>query len=263
MSPTASTLVGSLRLPELGLSAPDWCFYKDQGDAAAYYAALKHLGVAAVEMVDPSRFSATRAAGLPILNQSGPGMTRGLNRVANHAELLPAIRSLITTASAAGIPHVIVFSGNRAGQDDAEGKANVITALKALAPDAERVGVTLTFEMLCAQNHPDYQADHSAYGFDVARAVASPAVKVLYDIYHMSRMGEDVADDIVRHRELIAHLHTAESPERGVPRRHGEIDYASIIEAVVGAGYEGYWGLEFVPQGDVMAELQDAIATFR
>jgi hydroxypyruvate isomerase len=244
------------------LSAPDWCFYKDAADPASYYRRLKSMGIAGVEMVEPSRWQHARAAGLAILNQSGPGMTRGLNRVAHHAELLPEIRALIAKAAAAAIPHVIVFSGNREGQDDKKGVRNVSTALKTLAPDAERAGVTLVFEMLCAQNHPDYQADHSSYGFDVVNAVGSPAVKVLYDIYHMSRMGEDVIRDVVTHRELIAHLHTAESPQRSIPRREGEIRYGSIVEAITGAGYAGYWGLEFVPQGDVMAELEQAIATF-
>jgi len=250
-------------MPQLLLSAPDWCFYKDQPDPAAYYRKLKSLGIAGVEMVDPSRWEHACAAGLSILNQSGPGMTRGLNRTAHHAELLPEIRALIAKAAAAKIPHVIVFSGNREGQDDHEGERNVITALKALAPEAERAGVTLIFEMLCAQNHPDYQADHSSYGFDVVNAVGSPAVKVLYDIYHMSRMGEDVVRDVATHRDIIAHLHTAESPKRSVPHRDGEIKYGSIVDAITRTGYDGYWGLEFVPQGDVMAEIQQAVATFR
>ena len=176
---------------------------------------------------------------------------------------MPEIRALITNAADAQIPHVIVFSGNRDGQDDREGEHNVIAALKALASDAERAGVTLVFEMLCAQNHPDYQADHSSYGFDVVNAVGSPAVKVLYDIYHMSRMGEDVIADIVSHHELIAHLHTAESPGRSVPDRNGEIGYGAIVDAVTTTGYAGYWGLEFVPQGDVMSEIQQAVAVFR
>ena len=249
-------------MPHVRLSAPDWCFYKDVPDPAAYYRRLKSLGIAAVEMVEPSRWEYARQAGLPILNQSGPGMTRGLNRVAHHAQLLLEIRALIVEAAAAAIAHVIVFSGNREGQDDEEGKRNVVAGLKKLAPDAERAGVTLVFEMLCAQDHPDYQADHSGYGFDVVNAVGSPSVKVLYDLYHMSRMGEDVVQDVVSHRELIAHLHAAESPQRSIPRRDGEIGYGRIVEAISAAGYDGYWGLEFVAQGDVVAELKQAVATF-
>lgn len=244
------------------LSAPDWCFWRDGSDPAAYYRALRDLGFTAVEMVHPDRWQAARDAGLELLNLSGPGKTVGLNRLGLHAELLPEIRRQIATCRAAGIPHLIVFSGNRDGQDDAVGRANVVSALKAVAADAERAGVTLIFEMFNDQDHPDYQADHSAYGFAVARAVASPAVKVLYDIYHMSRMGEDVIADITRNLDLIAHLHTAEMPKRSIPQKAGAIPYGKIVPAVMKAGYQGFWGTEFVVQGDVMAELREAVKAF-
>jgi hydroxypyruvate isomerase len=113
------------------------------------------------------------------------------------------------------------------------------------------------------QDHPDYQADHSAYGFDVVKAVGSSHVKVLYDIYHMSRMNENVVADITTHLDLIAHLHTAEKPRRSIPQRNGAISYGTIVPAVMAAGYQGYWGLEFVVQGDVMTELRTAVATFQ
>ncbi len=244
------------------LSAPDWCFFRESLEPTAYYRAIRDHGFSAVEMVDPARWDIARQAGLKILNMSGPGKTVGLNRLGLHQELLPAIRKQIATASAVGIPHVIVFSGNRDEQDDDVGRTNVITALQQLAGEAEKAGVTLIFEMFNDQDHPDYQADNSAYGFDVVKAVSSPAVKVLYDIYHMSRMGEDVITDITNNLELIAHLHTAEKPRRSIPLPHGEIAYEKIIPAVMSAGYAGYWGLEFVVQGDVMAELQEAVATF-
>jgi hydroxypyruvate isomerase len=244
------------------LSAPDWCFFRDGVDPATYYRALCDLGFTGVEMVDPSRWPAARAAGLAILNMSGPGKTVGLNRLGLHAELLPAIRQEIAVAREAMIPHVILFSGNRDGQDDAVGRANVVSALKALAGDAERAGVTLIFEMFNDQDHPDYQADNSAYGFSVVKSVGSPAVKVLYDIYHMSRMGEDVIADITQNLDLIAHLHTAEMPRRSVPQRNGAIPYEKIVAAVTKAGYQGYWGTEFVVQGDVMTELREAVKTF-
>lgn len=152
---------------------------------------------------------------------------------------MPQLRSLIAEANAARVPNIIVFSGQSAGQAEDEGQRNVVTALKQLAADAEQMGVTLIFEMFCAQNHPDYQAVRSSYGFGVVKAVGSPAVKVLYDIYHMSRMGEDVIGDITHNRELIAHLHAAESPERSVPFRAGNINYGQIVKAATAAGYAG------------------------
>ena len=250
-------------MPAINLSAPDWCFFRDHLDADAYYRRLAEQGVTGVEMVDPRRWDAARRAGLAITNLPAPGMTRGLNRRELHAEILPEIREAIALAQANAIPAVIVFSGNREGLDDATGVANCVAGLRQLAPVAEAAGVTLLFEMLCAMNHPDYQADRSAFGFSVVRAVASPAVKALYDIYHMFRMGDDVLGDIVHHLDLIGHLHVAESPRRSIPVPGGEIPYATLVPAVLQAGYTGYWGLEFIPQGDPLAEIADASARFR
>jgi hydroxypyruvate isomerase len=79
----------------------------------------------------------------------------------------------------------------------------------------------------------------------------------------MSRMGEDVIADITANRELIAHLHTAESPARSAPLAAGEIRYAPIVAAAGKAGFAGWWGLEFIPAGEALAELRAAAAMFR
>lgn len=247
----------------LQLSEADWCYYRDGADAAAFYRAAEAIGITGAEMVDPSRWAAARAAGLTLLNISGPGMTYGLNRTAHHVELLPALHATIDTAQQNGIRAVIIFSGNRDGLPDEMGIANCIDGITELAPHAEQAGVQLHFEMLCAHNHPDYQADHSAFGFRVVREVASPAVKVLYDIYHMVQMGEDVCADILDNLDIIGHLHVAEVPERTLPLPGGQTDYPSLVGKVMEAGYRGYWGFEFLPGGEAIDELCQAAALFQ
>lgn len=247
----------------LSLSAPDWCFFRGQLPAVEYYRALRDMGVTGVEMLDPARWQAARDAGLVLVNMSGPGMTVGLNRTAQHAELLPALRLAIDTAAKEQIPAVIVFSGNRDGLSTEEGITNCVTGLAQVAPYAEQAGVQLHFEMLCAHDHPDYQADSSAFGFQVVRGVNSPAVKALYDIYHMAYMGENVVDDICANLDIIAHIHVAETPRRSMPVASGQIDYAAIIPRVMDAGYQGYWGLEFIPGENVMEEVQQVVNLFQ
>ena len=249
-------------MANLKQSAPDWCFFKGNIPAEHYYGRLKEIGYAGVEMVEPERWAAAKAAGLEIVNMSGPGMQDGLNRVENHEKLLAEIREAIATAAQNGIGHVIIFSGNRNGQDDEEGKANCVTAIKQLVPDAEKAGVTLVFEMLNMHDHPDYQADRSAFGFDIIKAVGSPSVKVLYDIYHMYRMGDDVVKDITENLDIIAHIHVAGSPKRDFPGADQQIDYPAIIKAIKAAGDQGYWGQEWLPGEDVLDELAKAYEVF-
>ena len=212
-------------------------------------------------MVDEKRWAAARAAGLSIVNLGGPGMEDGLSKAENHGTLIPSIADRIDAAKANGIGQVIIFSGNRKGQDDAAGLANCIAACKKLAPKAEKAKVTLVFEMLNSFEHVDYQGDHSAYGFDLVKAVSSPRVKVLYDIYHMHRMGENVLADILGNLEYIAHLHIAGDGRR-FPGEKGAIDYRSIVKQVTAAGYKGFWGQEFLAPPDPYPELESAARLF-
>jgi hydroxypyruvate isomerase len=247
----------------LNLSAPDWCFYKSPYKPDDYYRTLAKIGYTGAEMVDPARWPSARAAGLSIINMSAPGMTVGINKRENHPSLIPEIVTTIGKAGNNGIPQVIVFSGNRNGQDRAAGLANCIDALKHLVPHAQKHRVTLAFEMLNSFDHPDYMADDSEFGFEIVRAVASPHVKVLYDIYHMHRMGEDIMRDLADNLPYISHLHIAGSPRRDFPGADQRIDYEAIVKLMTARGYQGSWGMEFIPAGDPLSELKEAARLFQ
>jgi hydroxypyruvate isomerase len=106
-------------------------------------------------------------------------------------------------------------------------------------------------------------ADYGAFAFDVVKAVSSLHVKVLYDIYHMFRMGEDVVNAVINHLEYIAHLHVAGSPKRNFPGLDQEIDYRRVVHSIHTAGYRGYWGQEFLPTGDSLTEAEQAFRLFQ
>jgi hydroxypyruvate isomerase len=236
-------------------SAADWCFFKNS-DPATYYRELKRIGFYGVEMVDPSRFAHVREAGLELVNMSGPGMQQGLNSEDEHADILPKIRTAIASAAENRIPSVIVFSGNRRQIPDKQGIKACIKGLSELAPVARDAGVGLLFEVLNGFDHKDYQADFSDYAFEVISAVNSPSVRVLYDLYHMHRMGEDVAQKVISNLPLIGHLHVAGSPRRDYPGADQAIDYASVVRRIHAAGYRKLWGHEFLPaEGRSLEEL--------
>ena len=60
----------------------------------------------------------------------------GFNRPDNHDKLVADAERMIPLVAAAGIPNIVVFSGNRAGMSDGEGIANCITGLKRVTPTA-------------------------------------------------------------------------------------------------------------------------------
>jgi hydroxypyruvate isomerase len=190
-------------------------------------------------------------------------MQVGLNTLKNHEALIPQIISAIDKAAANHIPHLIIFSGNRNGINDREGFDNCVKGVKKLAPHAEKKGIMLAFEMLNDIDHKDYQASKSAFGFDLVRAVQSDHVRVLYDVYHMHRMGEDVAKTLVENFRWVAHIHVGGSPKRDFPGPGQAIDYPALVQKATTAGYQGFWGQEFIPAGDAMDELEKAVQIFR
>lgn len=244
------------------LSAADWCFFKPGMDPAGYYGKLAEMGYSGVEMVAPERFAAAQAAGLAIVNLMSARLEKGLNHRENHEWLIPMCLEIIALAGENKIPHVIIYSGMREGQADADGLQICREAIERLLPAARRHNVTLVFEMLNDTDHPDYQADHGAYGFDLWKTVGSPQVKLLYDIYHMAMMGDDCGKDVTANLDAIAHIHIAEKRGRGLPLAGGKIKYADLVPSIVRAGYQGYWGMEFEPKGDAFAELKAAAWLF-
>jgi hydroxypyruvate isomerase len=183
-----------------------------------------------------------------------------LNREENHAAIEAAFRKNIPLAAKMGVPNVIAFSGNRNGMSDEEGVRNTVTGLKRLKKVAEDHGVTINLELLNrGKDHHDYVADHTAWGVSVVKEVDSPNVKLLYDIYHMQIMEGDLIQTISDNIRWLGHFHTG-----GVPGRHElndqqEIHWAGVMKAIAGLDFKGYVAHEFVPAGDPLASLRQAV----
>ena len=122
---------------------------------------------------------------------------------------------------------------------------NAVENLQALIGSAELAGVTLLLEPLnTALDHRGCFLDSSAVGFEILSEVGSPYVKLLYDIYHMSMMGEDVLAQIENNLNLVGYLHVADAPGRHQPGT-GTIDYRAVNSLLRRANYDGYVGMEF------------------
>ena len=121
--------------------------------------------------------------------------------------------------------------------------------LRALARRAKAANVTLFLEPLnTTLDHRGCFLNDSVLGVEIVRRVDSPQVRLLYDIYHMSMMGEDVLKEIDRSLEWIGYLHVADLPGRHQPGT-GKIDYQAVNALLRRAKYKGFIGMEFSPLG--------------
>jgi hydroxypyruvate isomerase len=155
---------------------------------------------------------------------------------------------------------MIVFSGNREGISDADGIKNCVAGLKRVTPLAEKLGVTLCLELLNSRvDHHDYQCDRTDWGVEVCKAVGSPRLKLLFDIYHVQIMEGDIIRRIRDNIDFIGHFHTGGVPGRREIDETQELNYRAIAKAIADSGYTGFVAQEFMPSRDPLTSLAQAI----
>ncbi|HEX4321754.1 MAG TPA: TIM barrel protein [Acidobacteriaceae bacterium] len=255
---TAGTPVA--RKGNIKQSVSRWCYQKIALDDLCVASA--QMGLKAIDLLQPDEWEVPRRHGLICsMGYADAGsIPVGLNRIENHDKIEAGLRKNVPLAAKAGVPNVITFSGNRAGQLDWEGARNTILGLKRVKSLMEDNGVVLNLELLNSKHdHHDYMADHTDWGVAVMGEVNSKNIKLLYDIYHMQIMEGDMIATIQANHEWLGHFHTG-----GVPGRHElddtqEINWIGVMRGIAATGYTGYVAHEFVPTKDPLTSLRQAV----
>ena len=224
--------------------------------------AVADMGLTAIDLLEEPDWAVARQHGLICsMGYAGGGsIPDALNVKANHDAIVRNFEQIIPRAAAQKVPNVITFFGNRRGMSDAEATANCVEGLNRVKKIGEDHGVTICVELLNSKvNHKDYQGDRTPFAVEIIKAVGSPRVKLLYDIYHMQIMEGDLIRTIRDNRESIAHFHTG-----GVPGRHElddtqEVNWRAVCTAIVDTGFQGYLAHEFTPTRDPLTSLREAV----
>ncbi len=225
----------------------------------------RDMGLEAIDLLYPDEWAVAHSHGLAVsmgfASRRPRFIQEGFNDLAMHATLIEELETAIPLAADAGVPNLIVMSGNRRGETEARGIAACAQGLSQITSLAEQHGITLCLEMLNSTvDHADYDADTTRYGLEVVQSVGSPRFRLLYDIYHMQVMEGNVLATIGANRDAIVHLHTA-----GVPGRHElddsqELNYRGIAHQMAEHEFEGYLAHEFIPTREPLGALREAIA---
>lgn len=135
-------------------------------------------------------------------------------------------------ARALGVKVILVAAfGNGDLVNDAEGIKRTVRVLKELAPRAEKAGVILGLEnyLTAAQN------------LDIVQQVASPAVRVYYDVGNSTDKGYDIYAEIRQLKEQICEFHAKDSKYL---LGQGRIDFQKVRQAMDDIGYRGWIQIE-------------------
>ena len=215
----------------------------------------KALGMHAMEGVDAKHYPMIRELGLKIALTGSHGFAKGPCDPANREMVISSIKAGIDKAVQFEAPAVITFTGMRVkGLSDEEQTRNCIETWKAVAGYAEEKKVNICLEHLNSRDdshpmkgHPGYFGDHVQHCVDMIKAVGSPRMKLLFDIYHVQIMDGDVIRHLRQYKDVIGHYHTAGVPGRGELDETQELNYPAIVRAIVETGFQGYLAQEFLP----------------
>lgn len=208
----------------------------DTADVAGFVRTLDQAGV--------------RLTGLNFFAGDMPGGERGILSHPDAAGLFGANLELIRRiADQTGCRHFNALYGQRVPGVDTELQDR--TAINNLARATDLladIGGVVLLEPLTAGENGDYPLLTPDDALRVIDRVGSPAVRLLFDAYHLTNNGVDVVSSVTELAPHIGHIQIADSPGRGQPGT-GAIDFAGFFSAVDAMGYEGLVGCEYRPQG--------------
>lgn len=192
---------------------------------------------------------------------------QGITDPKHKAEFVEGVKAAVAVAQTLNVKKLCVVAGEETpGLDrDAQTKA-VIDALKGGAAIVEPAGITLILEPLnVLVDHPRQLVVTSEYAAQILRAVGSPNVKMLFDVYHQQISEGNLTGNIRDYKDLIGYFQIADHPGRHQPGT-GEIDYGHVLRVIHDVGYKGAIGLELSPLGDpsqALAAVRQADAAAR
>jgi hydroxypyruvate isomerase len=131
-----------------------------------------------------------------------------------------------------------------------------------MAPVAEKAGVVLGIEPTNEHGFPGMLVHHVADAYAIVRAVNSPAVRLVFDAFHVQVMDGDLINNLDRTFDAIGIVQIADNPGRLEPGT-GEINYVSFLRRLRALGYTGLVELEHAVSGEGAAGEDAALAALR
>ena len=141
--------------------------------------------------------------------------------------------------------------------------ARLVDVLRRAAEIWEPTGRALVMEPLnTIVNHPGVLMQTIAQGYAVARAVNSPAIKVLADLYHEQIQAGNLTATLDACWKEIAYIQFGDNPGRNEPGT-GEIAYRHIVGHLRAKSYGGVIGMEHGNSIKGRAGEERVIAAYR
>jgi len=175
----------------------------------------------------------------------------------NHETYLEGLKQAADAAAKLGCSMLITQVGNSIpGISEEEHDAALLDVFQKAVPILKERELTLLVEPLNVKvDHPGYHMKETAHAVALLDRVGSERIKILFDLYHQQITEGDLYATVAGHLQKIAHFHLAAVPGRTEPT-DGEVNYPYLIREIHKLGYDGFFGLEYMPKTDPAKTLR-------
>jgi hydroxypyruvate isomerase len=195
-----------------------------------------------------------KALGLVIDSMSG--VKAGFSVPAESAAFLEEFAAHVDAAVELRCPQVILLSGKQVpGLADGVQRAAAIENLKRAAAIAAKKQIEIVIEPIDLLEQPGCFLATVTDGFEIAKDVNAPNLKVLYDLYHEQRSFGNLIEKLEKNIAMVGLIHVADVPGRHEPGT-GEINFPEIYERLAKLKYDRWIAMEYYPTGDVVECLK-------
>ena len=228
---------------------------------AASEAGFRFVEIGVIERLDHERISSRiieHGQTLVLFNPATGDASRGeLGLVAvpgRETDFARIINEALALAQRLGTTKLNALLGVVGGVSKEAARETALHNLSMAARLASQAAVTLLVEPVNIVDAPGYFAGTTSEAADLITAVDVPNVRMLFDVYHSARMGEDPIDSLRRYLPLIDHIHIADFPGRHEPGT-GRQKLSEFVSECERLGYQGLLGLEYQPSRDTASSL--------
>jgi hydroxypyruvate isomerase len=191
-----------------------------------------------------------------------PTLARG--DAASREEFLREIRESVDVARRVNATWMTVVPGHvDLRQHMNYQTAHVVESLRRAAEILEPHGLVIVIEPLnWLRDHPGQFLSEIPQAYQICRAVDSPSIKILFDIYHQQITEGNLIPNLDRAWSEVAYIQIGDNPGRREPTT-GEINYLNVFRHIHGKGYRGVLGMEHGKSRPGREGEQALIAAYR
>ncbi len=226
--------------------------------AQAGYGHVELVGEFAQWSAEDWRRILARMQALKITVDATSGVKSGFADPSGGDAFVAELKAFVPVMQRLGCGQVILLSGKRTeGAAPGVQHAASIETLKRAAEILSAAGLMGVIEPIDRLENPPIYLDGVTEAFEIVRAVGSPKIKVLYDLYHEQRGMGNLIEKLEKNIDEVGLIHVADVPGRHEPGT-GEMNYANIYRKLAELHYARVIAMEFYPTGDVVETLRRA-----